>query len=661
MNKKWFLLPIPFLLVGATIATPILISNSTHTHTPSNYKSWWKIQNNNVLYIQNFNNFSDLDNIKIYDDKNQLVNINKDVSKIINNNAYLVLNPTTSSNSYKIINSSNECIEFNSDSIKTFNQYNLIEDQNYFYDFLKDASNNNIPTIGFIRNASLLIQQVFYIALTNYFLNVNNQSILDSTYWFGMNDIWDQNRLSFNSLIDNHIWNGESEFNLEFSPQSFNLFKANDLYNDNMSNTDKIIETFSSILNKLNVDKFDLVVDDIWFVNFIQKANQNFKDFILRHINRILVMSDGANHSNSTIPYLVDNLRNINLMSKVDTINMFNSFLTNQDINISNNDIFNLVLLKKYEVINPNSNFDFIHFINYDANIFNSININDDLRWNESAFSTNFVDYSNLINNIEQKNEFLNVYSNLFFNYDLSYNNVFINGSEQYDPNKKNAIFIGSSLFKPLNGPVTPNNYSRLTSMPNVLNEVQNTLQSFLNKYPPSEYNIIFKLHPVFSNADDPQNLGAINYVKLITNNQITNPIIVNSSIPLESWISIDYYNYFTNNSISPSIIFKSDLPQNWTTFFGLQATTTTIQTTRLFYQSTFNLNKEIIADQIPLSNFPIPKYFLVVKRLESDNDSINYTNSNLKQILKIYEPYCPSVHYDTPQLDPYDSIVLNF
>ena len=33
MNKKWFLLPIPFLLVGAAIATPILISSSTHTHT----------------------------------------------------------------------------------------------------------------------------------------------------------------------------------------------------------------------------------------------------------------------------------------------------------------------------------------------------------------------------------------------------------------------------------------------------------------------------------------------------------------------------------------------------------------------------------------------------------------------------------------------------
>ena len=70
---------------------------------------------------------------------------------------------------------------------------------------------------------------------------------------------------------------------------------------------------------------------------------------------------------------------------------------------------------------------------------------------------------------------------------------------------------------------------------------------------------------------------------------------------------------------------------------------------------------KEIVADQIPLSNFPIPKYFPVVKRLESDNNSINYTDDNLKQILKIYEPYCPSIHFDTPQLDPYDSITLNF
>ena len=350
------------------------------------------------------------------------------------------------------------------------------------------------------------------------------------------------------------------------------------------------------------------------------------------------------------------------MMSKDDTITMLNNFLNNEKANISNNDIFNLLLLKKYEIIKSNSNYDFIHFINYDANIFNSIDINDNLRWNESAFSTNFVDYSKLIKNEEQKNRFLNVYSNLFFDYDLSYNKVFINGSDQYDPNKKNAIFIGSSLFKPLDGQVTANNYSRLTSMPNVLKEVQSTLQTFLDKYPPSEYNIIFKLHPVFSNADDPQNLGAINYVKLITNNQITNPIIVSSSIPLESWISIDYYNYSTNNLTSPSIIFRSDSPQTWTTFFGLQATTTTIQTTRLFYQSTFNLDKEIVANQIPLSNFPVPKYFPVVKRLSVDNFILeDFTDDNLKQILKIYEPFCPSVRFDAPGLSLYDSIVLNF
>ncbi len=671
MNKKkkllCILLPISLLLVGAAIATPILVLNSKNQkiNKLDNYKSWLKIQNNNVLYIKNFDKFSDsnLENIKCYNDKNQLININKEDSKIIDNTGYLVLNSESSSSSYELVNSSNnKRFKFNQTCIKTFNQYNLIDDQKWFYDFLEDASNNNIPTIGFIRNASLVVQQAFYIALTNYFLNSNNQSNLDSTYWFASNDIWNQNRINFNSLIENNIWNGESEFNPDFSPQSFNLFNSN-MHIDNMiDDSDKVIDVLTSILNKLNVEKFDLVIDDIWFVKFIEKANQKFKNFIFRHVNRILVMSDGANHTNSTVPFLVDRLTNMNMMSKDDTITMLNNFLNNEKANISNNDIFNLLLLKKYEIIKSNSNYDFIHFINYDANIFNSIDINDNLRWNESAFSTNFVDYSKLIKNEEQKNRFLNVYSNLFFDYDLSYNKVFINGSDQYDPNKKNAIFIGSSLFKPLDGQVTANNYSRLTSMPNVLKEVQSTLQTFLDKYPPSEYNIIFKLHPVFSNADDPQNLGAINYVKLITNNQITNPIIVSSSIPLESWISIDYYNYSTNNLTSPSIIFRSDSPQTWTTFFGLQATTTTIQTTRLFYQSTFNLDKEIVANQIPLSNFPVPKYFPVVKRLSVDNFILeDFTDDNLKQILKIYEPFCPSVRFNAPGLSLYDSIVLNF
>ncbi|MDE6289818.1 MAG: hypothetical protein K2L64_03560, partial [Ureaplasma sp.] len=271
----------------------------------------------------------------------------------------------------------------------------------------------------------------------------------------------------------------------------------------------------------------------------------------------------------------------------------------------------------------------------------------------------------------DNKKSFLNLFSKLFVGNNLTKNDIFVNGVDNYDPKKKNAIFIGSSLFRPISGLVTEDNYSRLDLMPSVLKEVQDTFAKFLTKYNPDEYNIIFKLHPVFSNSEDPKNLGAINYVNQITNGAINNPIIASSKIALESWIAADYNKYKNNpDNIEDSIIFRKtngadiNSAKEWTTFFGFQATTTTIHTTRLFYQSAFKINKNEVANLIPFSNFPVPKSFPVVERLSSDSTR-DYTEDNIKRINSIFKAYCPSIKYDLvsniDDLKEFDSIVLNF
>ena len=660
MNKIKF----SWLLIGAgvtcaTIASPILTSCSCKYNSTSNYSSLWKVSNNNCIYIENSNFTDNLNNIEIKDKDNNPINFNKQTSSIKNNGIYLSLNENHNNLDYvKVINTSNnDSIVLTDSNIKTFNNINLADDQKIFFDWIKDTCNNNIPTIGFIRNAALTYQQAFYIALINYFYNVQSNNLNDSSYWFAWDHLWTQNKINFNALIENNVWNGNYEFSSNnIAKNNFNLYKNIDIYD----NVNQIIETFTTIMEKHNVDKFDFVTDEIQFMNMFRNNKSKFFNFIFKHANKIIILSDGAYHTNTTVPYLISQYQNHKIKSREQIIDMYNEFLKGNR-SLTQNCVLDLLLLKNYEQNNNNnSKFNFVQFINYDSNIFNSINLNDVYRWNESSFSTNFVDYGkNILTNTNSIQKYLDVYTKLFFNVDLSLNNLFVSGQSEYDPNKKNAIFLGSSLFKPLKGNVSENNFSRLDIMPDVLNEVQNTITTILTKYPPNEYNIIFKLHPVFSNADDPQCLGAINYVKQITNNAITNPIIVNSSIPLETWIAYDYYNY-TNNS-GQSVIFKSNKPEEWSTFFGLQATTTTIQTTRQFYQSTFGIDKYKVAQLIPFSNFPIPKLFPIIDRLTKNNSTHDYSNANLQDVENIYKPYCPSITFGMDNLEDYDSIILNF
>lgn len=665
MDKKYKILLGTSAVGLAAIITPILITSCSNQVEKVEHSSIWNLDGNKkFLYLENHNLGSDLNDIKIVNDADDTnIEFDRENSKISNDELFIsLINPVDTISSFKIVNEKTNAFKIiNNNAVKTFKEYDLVQDQKYFFELIKDMSVNGIPTLGTLRNASLVIQQAFYISLINYFSNSNSEQ--DKTFLFGDSVVWKENRFNQQTLIDKKIWDGNLDFwNANY--QKFNLFQDETI----IWNTQQMISVFETIMKKENITYFDFFHDEIEFMNNLMNFDSNYFSFIFKHANKLIILSDGANHTNSTVPKLT-NLLNAHQLtrSREEVIQMLKDLRNNKLRKLSQSDVLDILLLKNYEHTNENSKFNYVSFINYDGNIFNATSLNDNKKFNESAFSTNFVEYKDCVNNEANKSKFLETFSELFVNEQLDINKIIVNGLDQYDPNKKNAIFLGSSLFKPFKGNVSENNFSRLDALPNILNEIQTTMTNFLKKYDPKEYNIIFKLHPVFSNSDDPKHLGAINYVKQITNNSIDKPILINSRVPLETLISLDYYNYSKNPQGNDNFIFRKNnntQAYEWTTFFGLQATTTTIHTTRLFYQSAFNLTKERVAELIPFSNFPVPKLFHVVNRMEYDNYSTSYTQDNINQINKIYSPFCPSIKYadlGLNDLSKYDSIILNF
>lgn len=91
-----------------------------------------------------------------------------------------------------------------------------------------------------------------------------------------------------------------------------------------------------------------------------------------------------------------------------------------------------------------------------------------------------------------------------------------ISNSDKYDKNKKNMIFIGSSLFR--NGAYKNNSNIRETGI--------KYFKKIEELYPKSEYNYLFKLRPYYK----PEN--SIDYIKtLLGKEDISDYIVLNPSI----------------------------------------------------------------------------------------------------------------------------------
>lgn len=653
--------------IGSVIIVPIFVVSCSKQETldfANSSNNSFIVESNNsdnqsivCLTKQDFGeiiNFSDLKDFKLYEN-DQEISIDYSKSYIDDDyNIFLFINSKSTNN--LIVTNERLNKSFIIQKRKNLNKINLKNDQQNFINLINDISNNNIPTIIYSLDASLPIQQSFLISLINFYNNYNNklQNINNKTIHIMSNKGFDSKRFNGDILKEKNIWNGIE-----------NIDQINETNNDDLlyllrNNNIKV----NDILSKFNINsKYDLVVQENQF--FEMDIKEIFH--LLKNANRVIITYDGNLHTNRTVPNLISKIQSIKVKSRKENIEFLKDLQNGKTTDLNNENFYNLMLLDKYESINENSNYDFFTFLSMDSNLLNTVNLDNDKIWNEHSISTNFLDYVNCLNNKSNDKQFLDTFSKLFIGSNLDMNDLIINGFEQYDPNKRNAIFLGSSLFNILSGQISKDNFSRLQVFPNLRKVVQAQMKQLLNKFPLEQYNIIFKLHPSFSDKNDPNNLIAINYVNLITDGLIQNPIIINPSIPIETLISNDYYIYKnkSNDSKIKNFIFRENgkfKAKEWTTFFGLQTTTSTIHTTRLFYESAFGISKQESAKLIPFFNFPIPTKFKLVDRENFDIDeSTNYYEANKEKLKKIYVPYIPSIYYKNSLFKEYDSIILNF
>ena len=129
MNRKNKIFLCRTLVAIPVVITPIVATSYSKLLNVSDYKyqSIWNLNNKSSIYLENHNLGSDLNNIKLFDEKNNEIEFDKENSKISDNN-----------------------------DAKTFYDYNLIEDQKYFFDLVKDMSQNKIPSIGLMRDATFM-------------------------------------------------------------------------------------------------------------------------------------------------------------------------------------------------------------------------------------------------------------------------------------------------------------------------------------------------------------------------------------------------------------------------------------------------------------------------------------------------------------------------
>ncbi len=528
-----------------------------------------------------------------------------------------------------------KAITFGLSNLRNTN-FNLKESQQYFFDYINYLTKSDNPILIVERNASLSCQQSIYLILSNYFNNIkkDNPNILidivpmifdtPSSQRFNIELLKKYNMVN---VIQNTIDNTKINFS----------FTNN---NDMSQNLD--INNNIDLIRQSSKDGINFVINDLDFYRFIsakQSFNQDDTIFkIIKNANTICLTCDGNAQINEIVPFF-EKFLNSNQFKKYDdqsTMKLINDIESGYRDSFNLNDLINMMLIRA----SVDNKFNFIHMLNFDSSYINNMSINnapisDELKYNVSSFSFNPEDYAkNCLNNNQYFEQYIKLFSALFYLMDEEGNDsIFISNGNLIDNNKPMMMFVGSSLFRPFSkesDKYDPNMISRLEVFPNLRKAVQKTFDMFLEKFPVDKYNIIFKHHPAFNKEE------AIGLTKIYTSNKINEPIIINPRIPLEALVASEYAKLFTHQT---SFLFKEK--DNYDTafsLFGLQATTTTIATTRLFFESTFNLTPRQTAQKISLQNFPIPSLYDLVLLENEDPTQNNKFNKNIKTVRNIYK-----------------------
>ena len=541
--------------------------------------------------------------------------------------------------------------------------FDLKESQKYFLDYIQWLNGQNDPIALFNVSASLPYQEALFIAMVNQFNGSKNQLTMIQEEKFRDSPRYDIDKLIAKNNSPINVLNSDKDQPNKIINE-INQDKINILYDQRdpnaiipQSKSQVAEDHIAPILNYLiestkNSNKINIVIPDIYFMQLFDAFSPSVNNPLIQLLSKaksILLTTDGNGHivkvvENGLLKFVLspefnrqseqtikENLKNI------------------QDLNaekiskLTKNDIYNLLLLEE----KIDSKFDFIHFVHYDSSYANNLFSNktdqngnfielldEDKKWKVSSVSLNALDYANLLKDQSKKAAFIKSFDEAFFVDDKS--ELFVSlDQDNFDPKKKTAIFIGSSLFSPQ---ITRNHeVTSLEEFTNLREYVQNSFNQFLTKYPQDEYNIVFKHHPVYSAED------SVKLTQIYTNNQIKIPNVINSRIPFEYLLSSELAK--AQRGEESILFFKNSKQEIEPKFklFGFQATTSLIHTTRLFLETSLKISHDEIEKVISFDDFLVPTLFDVIEKPIFDPKKYNKFESNRRKIENSYRFFNPS------------------
>ncbi|WP_391591736.1 hypothetical protein MCAV_07060 [[Mycoplasma] cavipharyngis] len=368
------------------------------------------------------------------------------------------------------------------------------------------------------------------------------------------------------------------------------------------------------------VELFDFYIPDISYT----ALNKQTRDFILKHANKIVILSDG-----NAQPYKFINDNYINYIknqkkhyTKEQLLQAWDSLKTDKPSQIDYHYFYTLE--EKFRIYNLSGKY--IQAFNDDLDKKN-------LSWAKINIHDYPLNYSNIAKYLNKylselnEKEFLDDYNKLVNLHNKKLEDLIVHGKEKLDKSKKNLIFVGSSLFRQDQGKEW-----RIISDTQSRSELHKYFKKILELYPSSEYNYLYKLHPVYRGEQ------ALEYIKHFTNGHEGQAIILDPSISWENMLALDMQEIESGNSL----LFdkdKKDFEKNnvKTKLFGIQPTSTVLLATLVMLQAQFNITLDQALSFVDPKNFPISDNFNIVKRDLHYKGEQGQT-ANRKELYSVYK-----------------------
>lgn len=488
---------------------------------------------------------------------------------------------------------------------------------------IKESSDNpNTVKLFFNRHAALAYQTEMLVL--GYMYNAKNRTNNDDLLWF----FNDANLNDYNNqyLVDNYEKNNTND---EYTFKLVNdASKLDSNYDSSIKYAqypdDKMIgyllQKYSNTNTMFDLWIVDASLSDMWNLN----ANINSKNFynFFKRINKVYVLSDGNLQTNSFVYWVLDRINRTGYKQ-------FNDANIKNGLDKIKADVNDVLLEKFYtysiwDMIHYKEMFTVFHTQEYTNSSYYKLN-NGVKLYDTYPINYNYYQMGEMLfpNDKDELNKFNSDYEQFFNLTNLNnLNNFFWKNFENYDPNKKNLIWMGDSLV---------NNEKYWFKEKET--EMKYILKSYMNKFPKSEYNYIVKFHPFY---DEKKQTSYMNW--LLGDDSLW---IHFKQVPWELFLSWDYKKQMTDENYIPFFSSTSNDNVAKSKLIGFQYTTTVVQTTAFFLESVYNLPLDKVEKTVDSSDFCIPVTFDCVKRDEMFNVNINETiEKNKMSFSKIYDPF---------------------